>query len=232
MNHEDAEISEFHIKEDCVDICVRYSNGFSYQGVSFDLEQKDLLKELFPIKEKVKVIYEGQLIDGLVNSKGLSFIKDPKWKKWYDEKLKKEAEIAAKKYHKEMMAIPEYKYESKYLFPDDMDISGERKKEGNGFRNSIHLSISRGMEYMDNKDLKDFSMREYANIKGVTEDNKAVDKLKNHIEKCVTKELGSRWGHSGFSMIYVTNQVLEAKRLGWDKYIDWVRSWKNKKEYK
>ena len=79
---------------------------------------------------------------------------------------------------------------------------------------------------MEGKDLKNFSMREYQNIKGVTEDNENVRKLKDHINSCVMKELGDKWGHSGFSMIYAVGQVLEAKERGWENYIQWVSGWK------
>ena len=71
-------------------------------------------------------------------------------------------------------------------------------------------------------------MKTSKQIVGISEDNKNIDKLKSHIETCVTKELGSEWGHSGFSMIYTSGQVLEAKKLGWDKYIEWIRSWPSK----
>lgn len=232
MEYKNAKINEFKIEEDCVSITVDYEDWGS-QGVSFDLEKKDLLKELFPLKEKVKVFFEGHYIDGLINSKGTGFFKDPEWKKAYELKQKKKAEIAAKKYKEEMMAIPIYRYESKYQFPDDINIASSDPNDGNGFRNSAHLSVSRGMEFLEDKNLDDFSMKEYKNIGGITEDNKSVEQLKDHIEKCVTTELGSRWGHSGASISYAAGHAMEAKKLGWDNYIQWIRSWKdNKKEDK
>ena len=207
-----GKIREIKEEKDHISIGVDYDDMGTQYG-SFPLY--DRLKLLFPVGEKVKVLFDepdpwrGRHIKGLVNSKGFEYIIPYNWAKEYNEKLQKEWEEYRKKEHERMMAIPEYKYKSKYQFPEDMDISGNQKKEGNGFRNSMHLSISRGMEFMEGKDLKNFSMREYQNIKGVTEDNENVRKLKDHINSCVMKELGDKWGHSGFSMIYAVAQVFD-----------------------
>lgn len=235
MNREDlpysniGKIREFTVEKDHISIGVDYDDMGSQNG-SFPIYER--LKILFPVGEKVTVLFDepdpwrGRHIKGLINSHNEDYIIDPKWYDEYQAKVNKEYEEYQKKYHEELMTIPIYRYESKYQFPDDIDISGHRDKDGEGFRNCAHLSISRGMEFMEGKDLKDFDMKLYKNIHGISQDNKNVEKLKDHIESCVTKELGSRWGHSGFSMIYTTNQVLEAKERGWDNYIQWVRSWK------
>lgn len=229
---ESGKIREFKVEEDHISIGLNYDNGVSQYG-SFPIDDK--LKQLFKKGSKVKALFDspdpwrGRLIKGLVNnSSGQEYITDPVWFKGYQLKQKKKFEEQQKKYHEELMAVPVHKYESKYQFPDDIDIYGNTEENGQGFRNSAHLSVSRGMEFMEGKDLKDFSMREYKQIAGVTEDNKNVEKLKNHIEKCVTKELGNRWGHSGMSMILAVQHVFKAKEVGWDKYIEWIRSWKNK----
>ena len=225
-----GKVIEFKEEEDHISIGLDYDDFGSQYG-SFPKEP--LLKELFPVGEKVTALFDspdpwrGRHIKGLRNNRGFTFIIPPIWEKEYNEKQQKEWEIARKKEHERLMAIPMYRYESKYQFPDDMNIAGG---EGNVFRNSIHVSISRGMEFMEGKDVKDFSMREYSNIKGISEDNENVEKLKDHIEKYVTKELGNEWGHSGFSMIYAVGQVLKAKEVGWDNYIQWIRGWKKEEK--
>lgn len=223
-----GKIREVRVEEDHISIGVDYDDLGTQYG-SFPIY--DRLKVLFPVGEKVTVLFDspdpwrGRLIKGLVNSHNEDYIIDPKWAKEFNDKQQKKWEESRKKEHERMMAIPRYRYENKYQFPDDIDIYGS-KEDGEGFRNSAHLSVSRGMEFMEGKDLKDFSMREYQNIKGVTEDNENVRKLKDHINSCVMKELGDEWGHSGMSMILATGHVLKAKELGWDNYIQWVRGWK------
>ncbi len=222
ITYKPGKINTLKILEDHVSIQVDYDDGWS-QGVSFDLERKDILKERFPARTKVTIMIKNGMIYGLIGKKG-QFIMDSEWKKAFDLKLEKQAEEYAKENMKRMLAIPRYKYESKYQFPDDINIyGGNLAEDGEGFRNSAHLSVSRGMEFMEGKDLKDFSMKEYRNIGGITENNKNVDKLQNHIDKCVMKELGSEWGHSGMSMILATSHVLKAKELGWEGYINQIR---------
>lgn len=230
---ESGKISGFKIEKDHISISVDYDSGGSQNG-SFPIDDK--LKQLFKVGNKVKALFDspdpwrGRHIKGLANNHGQEFIIHPKWYKEYQLKIRKEFEEQQKKYHEKMMAIPIYRYESKYQFPDDIDIHGNTKEDGQGFRNSVHLSVSRGMEFMEGKNLDDFSQREYENIKGISEDNKNVEQLKDHINKCVMKELGSNWGHSGMSMILAVQHVFKAKELGWDKYIEWIRSWPSKKE--
>lgn len=118
---------------------------------------------------------------------------------------------------------PRYRYESKYQFPDDVDLFGSKEMDPEGFRNSTHLSVSRGMEYLEDKHLDGFVQKEIPGIFGVTDDNKMMEELKDHINSCVMKELGRQWGHSGFSMSLAAGHVLKAKSLGWDKYIEYVR---------
>lgn len=127
---------------------------------------------------------------------------------------------------------PRYHYESKYQFPDDIDLGGTGDFDPEGFRNSTHLSISRGMEYMEIENLAEYEQLRYKHIGGITRDNSNMRRLKNHINKCVMKELGDNWGHSGASMSYVAAEVLKAKELGWDKYIEEIRNWKKKEEQK
>lgn len=230
-----GKIRELTVEEDHISIGVDYDDGCSQNG-SFPKYER--LKILFPIGEKVRVLFDepdpwrGRHIKGLVNSHNEDYIIDPVWYEQHQSKIMREYEEYQKKEKERMMAIPRYRYESKYQFPDDIDIYGNTKENGEGFRNSAHLSVSRGMEFMEGKDLKDFSMKEYQNIKGVTEDNKNVEELKHHIDECVMKELGDNWGHSGMSMILATGHVLKAKELGWDKYIEWIRSWPSKKDKK
>lgn len=233
-----GKIRELTVEEDYISIGVDYDDLGSQNG-SFPFSDKNKLKTLFPVGEKVRVLFDspdpwrGRQIKGLINSHNEDYIIDPVWHEGLNDKRQKEYEEYQKKYKEKMMAIPRYRYESKYQFPDDIDIYGNIEEHGEGFRNSLHLSVSRGMEFMEDKDPKDFSMKEYQNIKGVTEDNKNVEELKHHIDECVMKELGDNWGHSGMSMILATGHVLKAKELGWDKYIEWIRSWpsnnKNKK---
>jgi hypothetical protein len=211
--------------EDHMSVEVKYDDGW-FQGASFDLERKDILKERFPKDTKVNVIIKDQIIYGLVGPKG-QFVMDYEWKKKYDLGQKRKAEEYAKEYKKKMLAIPRYRYESKYQFPDDVNIyGGNLKEDGEGYRNSAHLSVSRGMEYLEDKNPDDFIQKTYKNIGGISEDNKNMDKLKDHINTCVKKELGNEWGHSGMSMILAAGNALEARKRGWDNYIAWVRSWK------
>lgn len=118
---------------------------------------------------------------------------------------------------------PRYRYESQYQFPDDVNVHGSKDMDPEGFRNSTHLSISRGMEFLEDKDEKEFEQREIAGIVGVTDDNRKMELLKNHINACVMDELGENWGHSGFSMSMAVQHVLKAKKIGWEKYIQYVR---------
>lgn len=223
---ESGKISGFKIEKDHISISVDYDSGGSQNG-SFPIDDK--LKQLFKVGNKVKALFDspdpwrGRHIKGLANNHGQEFIIHPKWYKEYQLKIRKEFEEQQKKYHEKMMAIPVYRYQSKYQFPDDIDIYGD-KENGEGFRNSSHLSVSRGMEFMEGKDLKDFSQREYEDIGGISKDNENMKQLKNHIDKCVMKELGDNWGHSGASMIMVVNHTLKAKEWGWDKYIELVRT--------
>ena len=227
-----GKIREIKIEEDHISIGVDYDDVGSQYG---SFPKQNMVQNLFTVGEKVKVLFDspnpwsGRMIKGLVNSYDEKYIIDPIWESKFRLKQEIEYEKARKKEHERLMAIPRHRYESKYQFPDDINIYSSTNEHGEGFRSSSHLSVSRGMEFMEGKDLKDFSMKEYENIKGVTEDNKNVRKLKDHIEKCVTKELGKEWGHSGMSMILVTQHVLKAKEVGWDNYINWIRSWKEKK---
>ena len=225
---ETGKIREFTVEKDHISIGINYDNGFSQNG-SFPI--KGRLEKLFPIGEKVTVLFDspdpwrGRQIKGLINSHNEDYIIDPEWLEELNDKRDKEYEEYQKKYHEEMMAIPRYRYESKYQFPDDIDIYGNTEKNGEGFRNSAHLSVSRGMEFMEGKDPEDFVMKTSEQIAGISEDNENVQALKKHIDKCVMKELGDNWGHSGMSMILATGHVLKAKELGWDGYIQWIRGW-------
>ncbi len=229
-----GKIREFKVEEDYISIGVDYDDLGSQNG-SFPFSDKNKLKTLFPVGEKVRVLFDepdpwrGRMIKGLINNDNVKYIIDPVWYEGYQAKVQKEYEESQKKYKEKMMAIPRHRYESKYQFPDDIDICGNIEENGEGFRNSAHLSVSRGMEFMEGKDPKDFVMKTSKQIAGISEDNKNVDELKDHIDKCVMKELGDNWGHSGMSMILATGHVLKAKELGWDKYIEWIRSWPSKK---
>lgn len=227
-----ATIKEFTTNKDYISIRVKYDD-MGFQCGSFPVYER--LSKLFPIGEKVTVLFDspdpwgGRTIKGFINSHNEDYIIDPVWEKQLSDKRQKEYKEYQKEEKKRMLAIPRYRYESKYQFPDDINIyGGDLKEDGEGFRNSTHLSVSRGMEFMEGKDLKDFSMKTSKQIAGISEDNKQVKKLKDHINKCVMKELGDEWGHSGMSMILATGHVLEAKKLGWDGYLQWIRGWKKK----
>ncbi len=230
-----GKIREFIVEKDHISIGVDYDDTGSQNG-NFPLEEKEFLERMFPEGEKVQILFDspnpwkGRLIKGFINrNKGFKYIIDTQWAEDFRLKQERKYQEYEKKEKERMLAIPRYRYESKYQFPDDIDIwGGNLAEKGEGFRNFTHLSVSRGMEFMEGKDLKDYSMKEYQNIKGITEDNENVRELKNHIEECVEKELGSNWGHSGMSMILATGHVFKAKELGWDGYLQWIRSWKKK----
>lgn len=118
---------------------------------------------------------------------------------------------------------PRYRYESQYQFPDDVNMHGRKDMDPEGFRNCTHLSISRGMEFLEDKNADEFEQKQIPGIVGMTDDNKKMQLLKNHINGCVMAELGENWGHSGFSMSLCVNHVLKAKEMGWDNYIRYVR---------